>query len=228
MTAYDDDGRRTRVTGAGNRRWLTPGVGAVGAASFFIRRGPRGDELGVSHVSHRDAGGFCGSTRCGRRDQRRAGWCDEAGRRTTREQPRLARTDRIGRLPGHRIGDRSYRRRGDGVASWRFSRPRLDVSGRAVAIAGRLAFVPEPGVGTRQDIWARASRRQPRCGSGPAACCRVGGPRQCSRQERCLGGHPACPLSGRDSRPVGVGLATERIWLFSSIHGDCSRRRYAP
>jgi hypothetical protein len=39
MTAYDDDGRRTRVTGAGNRRWLTPGVGAVGAASFLSDAG---------------------------------------------------------------------------------------------------------------------------------------------------------------------------------------------
>ena len=24
---------------------------------------------------------------------------------------------------------------------------------------------------------------------------------------------------------LGVGSATERIWLFSSIHGDCSQRR---
>jgi MFS family permease len=40
MTAYADDDRRDRVTdGAGNRRWLTPGVGAVGAASFLSDAG---------------------------------------------------------------------------------------------------------------------------------------------------------------------------------------------
>ena len=39
MTAYDDDGRRTRVTGAGNRRWLTPGVGAVERRVFLSDAG---------------------------------------------------------------------------------------------------------------------------------------------------------------------------------------------
>ena len=40
MTAYADDDRVDRLTDdAGNRRWLTPGVGAVGAASFFSDAG---------------------------------------------------------------------------------------------------------------------------------------------------------------------------------------------
>jgi MFS family permease len=40
MTAYADDDRVDRATiDAGNRRWLTPGVGAVGAASFFSDAG---------------------------------------------------------------------------------------------------------------------------------------------------------------------------------------------
>lgn len=40
MTTHADDDRVDRLTDdAGNRRWLTPGVGAVGAASFFSDAG---------------------------------------------------------------------------------------------------------------------------------------------------------------------------------------------
>jgi MFS family permease len=40
MTAHADDDRVDQLTDdAGNRRWLTPGVGAVGAASFFSDAG---------------------------------------------------------------------------------------------------------------------------------------------------------------------------------------------
>jgi hypothetical protein len=52
----NDEGSHAEPGGSPGRRWLTPGVGGIEAASFFSDAGPRGHRCGAAQLSDHHVG----------------------------------------------------------------------------------------------------------------------------------------------------------------------------
>ncbi len=133
MTNDNSEGHEKAVAAAPDGRWLTPGVAAVGAASFFS---DTGHEVTTSVLPTFLTGTLGASAAAlgvidGISDALIGVMKLVGGPSGQRSSPAWA--DRVGWLSRHRVGDGSDRRCGHGVAGRRATCHCLAVEGVAVA-----------------------------------------------------------------------------------------------
>src|SRR5271166_1277449 len=193
--ASDANEERRELADESEKKRLTPGVGAVAAASFFS---DSGHEITTSVLPTFLTGTLGASAAAlgvidGISDAL-IGVMKLVGGPLANDPGKRGRISSGGYL-SHSVGDRSDWRGRDGVAGRSIARSCVVVSWRAVAGARRTVGVAEPGVRSRAGIRAGTSGRQPGRGAGPFTRRRTGG----------LAGCPASALPRGHPRPVRRG-----------------------